>query len=166
MREFAKGQFSLRDAPRALRMIYAGFLVLTLIGLVSQLGFQAGRIGFRPAAIARYYRGDDTGVVMAFPKTFGQLLEVTHAHAFVMAVFFLILAHLFAGTAVPVCSKAAILGVTFGGILGDLVGPWLTRYAAGGFAWVVLAAWIAEGGGLAVLVAISGWECLVSGERR
>jgi len=101
MREFAKGQFRLHEAPRALRMIYAGFLLLTLIGLVSQLGFQAGRIGFRPAAIARYYRGDDTGLVLAFPKTFGQLLEVTHAHAFVMAVFFLILAHLFAGTGVP-----------------------------------------------------------------
>ena len=161
MREFAKGQFSLREAPRALRMIYAGFLVLTLVGLASQVGFQAGRIGFRPAAIARYYRGDDTGLVMVFPKTFGQLLEVTHAHAFVMAVFFLILAHLFAGTAVPVGVKASVLGATFGGIFGDLVGPWLTRYVAAGFAWVVLASWIAEGGGLAMLVAISGWECLV-----
>ena len=166
MREFAKVQFSLRDAPRALRMIYAGFLLLALVGLVSQLGFQAGHIGFRPAAIARYYRGDDTGVVMAFPKTFGQLLEVTHAHAFVMAVFFLILAHLFAGTAVPVAFKSSVLGVTFGGILGDLVGPWLTRYVAAWFAWVVLFSWMAEGGGFAVLVAISGWECLAPGGHR
>jgi len=165
MREFAKGQFSLRDAPRALRTIYAGFLLLTLIGLASQLGFQAGRIGFRPAAIARYYRGDDTGLVLAFPKTFGQLLEVTHAHAFVMAVFFLILAHLFAGTAVPAGFKSFVLGVAFIGILGDLVGPWLTRYVAAGFAWAVFASWIAEGGGLAALVAISGWECLAPGCR-
>jgi hypothetical protein len=165
VREFAKGPFSLREAPRALRTIYAGFLLLTLIGLASQLGFQAGRIGFRPAAIARYYRGDDTGLVLAFPKTFGQLLEFTHAHAFVMAVFFLILAHLFAGAAVPPVFKSLVLAVTFGGILGDLVGPWLTRYVAAGFAWVVLASWIAEGGGLAALVAISGWECLVPGGR-
>jgi hypothetical protein len=165
MREFGKGQFSLREAPRALRLIYAGFLLLTLIGLVSQLGFQAGRIGFLPAAIARYYRGDDTGLVLAFPKTFGQLLEVTHAHAFVMAVFFLILAHLFAGAAVSPVVKSFVLGVAFGGILGDLVGPWLTRYVAAGFAWMVLASWIAEGGGLAALVTISGWECLAPGPR-
>lgn len=166
MREFGKGQFSLREAPRALRMIYAGFLLLTLVGLLSQVGFQAGRIGLRPAAIARYYRGDDTGEVMAFPKTFGQLLEVTHAHAFVMAVFFLILAHLFAGAAVPGGVKATVLGVTFGGILGDLAGPWLTRYAAAGFAWLVLAAWIAEGAGLAALVALSAWEGLAPRRRR
>jgi hypothetical protein len=166
MREFAKGQFRLRDGPRTLRMIYAGFLLLTLIGLATQIGFQTERIGFRPAAIARYYRGDDTGLVMVFPKTFGQLLELTHAHAFVMAVVFLILAHLFAGTAVPVAVKTCVLGATFGGLLGDLVGPWLTRYAADGFSWVVLGSWIAEDGGLAVLVAISGWECLVPGPRR
>src|SRR5262249_53061644 len=85
VREFAQSQFSLRDAPQALRMIYAGFLLLAAIGLATQVGFQAGRIGLRPTAIARYYRGDDAGLVMAFPKTFGQMLEVTHAHAFFMA---------------------------------------------------------------------------------
>jgi hypothetical protein len=166
MREFAKGQFRLREAPRALRMIYAGFLLLTLMGLATQIGFQAGRIGFRPAAIARYYRGDDTGEVMAFPKTFSQLLEVTHAHAFVMAVFFLILAHLFAGTGVTGGVKTGVLAATFAGIVGDLAGPWLTRYAAAGFSWIVLQSWIAEGAGLAVLVAISAWECLVPPRRR
>ena len=165
MREFAKSQFSLREAPRALRAIYAGFLLLTLVGLSTQIAFQVGRIGFRPDAIARYYRGDDTGQVMVFPKTFGQLLEVTHAHAFVMAVFFLILAHLFAATAVPSALRAAVLVLAFGGILGDLIGPWLTRYVAAGFSWLVFVAWVAEGMGLAALVAISGWECLAPAPR-
>lgn len=48
-----------------------------------------------PQAMATYYRGGERGELIVFPKTFGQLLEVTHAHAFVMAVVFLILAHLF-----------------------------------------------------------------------
>src|SRR5262245_14192702 len=106
MREFGKGSFSLRQAPRPLRMIYAGFLFLSSIGFLSQLGFQLGRIGFRPAAIAAYYRGGEGGGVMTFPKTFGQLLEVTHAHAFVMAIMFLILAHLFASTSAPPAFKS------------------------------------------------------------
>jgi hypothetical protein len=62
------------------------------IGFATQLGFQVGRIGFSPEAIAAYYRGGESGGVMTFPKTFGQLLEVSHAHAFTMAVIFLILA--------------------------------------------------------------------------
>src|ERR1051325_5860811 len=151
MRDFAKASFSLRESPRFLRLVYAGFLALTLVGLLTQVGFQAGRIGLSPAAIATYYRGDDTGRVMAFPKAFGQLLEVTHAHAFVMAVFFLILAHLFAGTRVGERARHVVLAVAFGGIAGDLAGPWLTRYVSAGFAWLVLVAWIAEGLGLGVL---------------
>jgi len=61
--------------------------VLVAIGLVTQLGIQSGRI--------------ESGDVMVFPKTATQLLELTHAHAFTMAVIFLVLAHLFAATSVP-----------------------------------------------------------------
>jgi hypothetical protein len=38
MREFAKGQFTLRQAPRALRLIYAGFLLLAALGFVTSSG--------------------------------------------------------------------------------------------------------------------------------
>jgi hypothetical protein len=165
VREFAKGSFALREAPRPLRLIYAGFLLLTALGLASQLGFAAGRIGMTPAAVARYYRGGESGHVMAFPKTWGQLLEVSHAHAFVMGVVFLILAHLFAATALPSRAKGAVLAVTFAGVLGDLAGPWLTRYLAAGCSWVVLLAWLAEGGGFLLLVAVSMWECLAPPSR-
>src|SRR5215831_63480 len=106
MREFGKGQFSLRDAPRPLRLIYAGFLLLAGLGLLTQVAFQVGRIGLTPHAIASYYRGSEGTEggerdVMTFAKTFGQLVEVTHAHAFVMAVVFLIVAHLFVSTSIP-----------------------------------------------------------------
>ena len=40
-----------------------------------------------------------------------------------MAVVFLILAHLFASTATPTGFKAIVLVVTFTGLLGDLAGP-------------------------------------------
>jgi len=163
MREFAKGQFRLGQAPRALRLIYAGFLLLAAIGFLTQVGFEVGRIGVTPAAIAAYYRGGESGGVMSFPKTFGQLLEVSHAHAFVMAVIFLILAHLFAATGAPPALKAAVLAVAFAGLLGDLVAPWLTRYVSPGGAWIALASWIAAGAGNAMLIAVSAWECLVPG---
>jgi hypothetical protein len=160
VREFSKGHFRLREAPGPLRLIYGGFLLLLALGLVSQLGFQLGRIGLSPSAIAVYYRGSESNEVMAFPKTFGQLLEVTHAHAFMMAVMFLILAHLFASTAAPPTFKAVILWLAFAGTLGDLLSPWLVRYGAAWCAWIALAAWIAQGVGSGVLVAISVWECL------
>jgi hypothetical protein len=160
MREFAKGEFRLRQAPRPLRLIYAGFLLLVAIGFATQLGFQIGRIGLSPEAIAAYYRGGESGGVMTFPKTFGQLLEVSHAHAFTMAVIFLILVHLFASTATPPAVKGVVLGITFAGLLGDLIAPWLVRYVAAACAWVELLSWIAQGIGNAVLVGVGAWESL------
>lgn|SRR5215510_8198146 len=160
MREFGKGGFSLRSAPRRLRLVYAGFLVLTAIGFATQLGFEIGRIGLTPAAIATFYRGSERGDVMIFPKTAAQLLEVTHAHAFMMAVIFLILAHLFVSTSVPATLKTVVLTLTFAGTIGDLVSPWLVRYGAASCAWIALGSWIAQGAGNLVLLGISGWECL------
>ncbi len=164
MREFGKGGFSLKRAPRRLRLIYAGFLVLAAMGFATQLGFQIGRIGLTHSAIATFYRGSESGDVMVFPKTAAQLLEVTHAHAFVMAVVFLILAHLFVSTSTPEPLKMAVLTVAFAGTVADLASPWLVRYEAASCAWIAFASWIAQGAGNLVLLAVSGWECLCGEE--
>src|SRR4029453_7380870 len=109
VREFGKGGFSLRHAPAPLRLVYAGFLALLAPGVLSQLAFHVGRIGLTPTAVATYYRGGEQGEVMAFPKPAGQLLELTHAHAFTMSVVFLILAHLFVSTSVSDRFKVSAL---------------------------------------------------------
>jgi hypothetical protein len=162
MREFAKTSFSIRSAPRPLRLIYGAFLVVICPGLLTQMGFQIGRIGVTPHAIAVYYRGSEAGDVMAFPKTFGQLLEVTHAHAFVMGITFLILAHLFVATSTSERFKVIVLAGTFVGTLGDLAAPWLVRYGAAWWAWMALAAWSLQAAGTVLLIAVSGWECVGS----
>ena len=138
--------------------------MLVAIGLVTQLGIQSGRIGLTPRAIATYYRGSESGDVMVFPKTATQLLELTHAHAFTMAVIFLVLAHLFAATSIPDPVKAVVLIVAFTGTVGDLVSPWLVRFGAAPFAWLALVWWIAQGFGNLALLGVSGWECVIGEE--
>jgi hypothetical protein len=160
VREFTKGGFSLRRAPAPLRLVYGGFLLLLGPGLLSQLAFHVGRIGLTPGAVATYYRGGEHGDVMAFAKTSGQLLELTHAHAFTMSVVFLVLAHLFVSTAVSDRVKAYTLGATFLGLFGDMTAPWVVRYVAAECAWIALAAWTLEAAGTLTLVAVTGWECL------
>src|SRR4029453_14871139 len=130
--------------PAPLRLVYAGFLALLAPGVLSQLAFHVGRIGLTPTAVATYYRGGEQGEVMVFPKTFGQLLELTHAHAFTMSVVFLILAHLFVSPPVSDRSKGGALVATFLGLFGDLTAPWLVRYGAAWCAWIALAAWALE----------------------
>ena len=160
MREFGKGQFRLSQAPRALRLIYGGFLVLVGIGLVTQLAFQFGRIGITPAAVAGYYRGSETGTVMTFPKSFWQLVELSHAHAFTMGVVFLVLAHLGVAAPAPRPLKTVALWAAFAGTLGDLTSPWLVRYVAAGCAWIAIASWLVQALGNVTLLALSGWGCV------
>src|SRR5207245_11556329 len=101
MREFGKGGFSLKRAPRRLRLVYGGFLVLTAIGFATQFGFEIGRIGVTPAAIATFYRGSESGDVMVFPKTAAQLLERVGVGDLEAALGCLPLDHDFASMSAP-----------------------------------------------------------------
>ncbi len=165
MRQFASTQFRLRTAPGWLRLVYAGFLCITAVGLLTQAGFQLERIGWSPAQITQYYRGGETAAGMSFPKPFGHLVEVTHAHAFMMGVIFLILAHLFAASIVSPRAKTALIGVTFIGVVGDLGAPWLIRYVSADFAWLLIGSWIALWLGSGAMVCLSLWECVAGGLR-
>lgn len=161
MKQFAAAGFRLREAPAGLRLTYAAFLLFVGVGLLTQIGFQAGRIGLTPGRIATYYRGGETGETMSFAKPFGHLVEVTHAHAFMMGLVFLVLAHLFwSVSALSARLKTALIGVAFGGMFADLVAPWLIRYLAAGFAWAELLAWVAIWAGAGAMVGVSLWECL------
>src|SRR5919198_4175454 len=96
--------------------------------------FQGVQIGVRLSEIAAYYRGGENGTTMTFPKTFVQLLEVTHFHAFIMGVVFLVLGHLLLATGLSNRWKRGLLLSALAGSMGDLAGTWLIRYVSSGFA--------------------------------
>lgn len=82
-----------------------------------------------------------------------------------MGMVFLVLAHLFAVSGLGPRAKGAVVGVTFAGMLGDLLAPWLVRYAAAGFAWLQLASWVALWLGGGAMVGLSLRECLAGAGR-
>jgi hypothetical protein len=94
MREFGRPGFRLSQLRRDAKLVYTGFLVFVGLGFCTNGLFQLTRIGPTLHRIATYYRGGELGSAMAFPKTFAELLELTHFHMFIMGVLFLILAHL------------------------------------------------------------------------
>ena len=144
MRAFASNGYLLRDAKLDVRMVYTAFLLLVLIGMITMAAFQLYHIGPTPSRAATYYRGGESGGQMLFAKTFRELVEVTHFHSFIMGVVYLVLAHLFLATALGPGLKRTFVILTFCGLAGDLVSPWLIRYVAAGFAYMQLAAWLAE----------------------
>jgi hypothetical protein len=142
----------LSDARLEVRLAYTGFLLLVLVGLVTMAAFQLKHVGPGPADIAAYYRGGERAGTMTFPKTFRELVEVTHFHAFVMGLVYLVLAHLLVATNAPAGVKRAAIVVGLLGLVGDLIGAWLVRYVSAGFAYMEIASWLGEWFGFAAFV--------------
>jgi hypothetical protein len=158
MRHFALSGYRLGRAPREVRLVYTGFLGFTLVGLVTIGLFQTVQIGIHLSGVAAYYHGGETETAMTFPKTFSQLLEVTHFHAFIMGVVFLILGHLTLATGLSSRWKEGLLLSAFSGSLGDLAGGWLIRYVSTGFAALQILSWLALWVGYGGMVVAALWE--------
>jgi hypothetical protein len=82
-------------------------------------------------------RAAPVGGQVAHPRSYLQILENTHQHLFMMPVFFLVLAHLFALTGIGRGWVGATIGLAAVGIAGHLAAPWLIRWVSGGWAWLM-----------------------------
>ena len=158
MRDFTRQSFQLHSAQLETKLVYTGFLFFALIGLLTTGIYQVARIGITYQRVVAYYRGGELGREMAFPKTFVELLELSHFHVFIMGVIFLILAHLLLATAIRPRLKAAFIVLAFAGSFLDVAGYWLIRYVSPGFAILHLAAWTAMWVGYGGMIAAPLWE--------
>ena len=163
MRAFGNSGYLLGNARFEVRLIYTGFLCLVTIGLASMAAMQLGHYGLTPEDIAIAVRGGDRAGAMVFEKTFRELIELTHFHAFSMGVVYLILAHLMVATRAPARVKQGAIVLGFAGLVGDMAGLWLVRFTSARFAWLVLAAWAAEWTSFAAFVLVPLWDMWVRG---
>ncbi len=165
MRDFARAGFSLRQARRDVKLVYTGFLLFVAMGFTTNALVQLVRIGPTLHRIAAYYRGGELGQAMAFPKTFGELLELTHFHAFIMGVVFLILAHLCLATRLAPWLKALLILLACFSSLGDLASYWLIRYLSPAWALLQLLSWAGMWVGYGGMILVSLWEMWWGGPR-
>lgn len=152
MKDFTDAHYRLFAARREIKLIYSGFLFFASVGMLTIGLYQFKRIGATYDLVVAYYRGGDLGQEMAFPKTFTQLLETTHFHAFLMGIVFLVLAHIFIATSLSSRVKWSFLSLAFFSSLGDIAGIWLIRYLSPVFAVLQLACWLAMWLGYGMLI--------------
>jgi hypothetical protein len=87
-----------------------------------------------PASVVAYYRGDEARFLE--PRTYGSMLEVTHAHLPMMALVMLLLTHLAIFLPWSQGRRAALIVTAFGFALGGEAAGWLVRFV--GPAWAPL----------------------------
>ena len=134
---FAYQRFRLWRAPLHTRVLLTLFNVMMV--LATAIGILMFRLRTRltPAGAVEYYRGNEgtalTGAPLLFERSFTELLDVTHAHAFSQSFLFFVLCHIFALTTASNRLKVAVYCLAFGTTAVDLAVPYLIRYASPSF---------------------------------
>lgn len=131
MRNFNQ-KFKLRDTDRHIRLLYTLFLLLMLAGFTFSFFWAHSMTSLSPQGIADHYRGSDT--TFGEPMSFRELAEITHFHLFTMPVVFIILIHVMYLTSASHMLKTVVTWAGFGGVILDLLSPWLISYVSPVFA--------------------------------
>ena len=135
MRNFNQ-KFKLRDSDRHTRLLYTLFLLLMLAGFTFSFFWAHSMTSLSPQGIADHYRGSDAN--FGEPMSFRELAEITHFHLFTMPVVFMILIHVLYLTDVGHGLKAAATWGGLGGVMLDLLSPWLITYVSPLFVFTML----------------------------
>jgi hypothetical protein len=132
---------SWRRAPSPLRALALWLTIVQVVGYSTSLVFIFHTTGMTPPGVAAHYRGADptaSDAAMQFPKTFQEMLTITHTHLLAMAA---ILA--FSGVALAFCDhpslrwRRLLIVEPFVALLVSFASMWLMRYVDPRFSWLL-----------------------------
>lgn len=138
MQHFQNPPGALRRLGLGARLVYTGYLVFAVAGLLSAALLHLDGLGTDAATAASYWRGDEAA--MLYPKSYRQLVELSHFHLFTEPVTFLVVAHLYnLGSDSPKRKVVASAGTLLSMAL-QIALPWLVVYVSAAFAVLFLPA--------------------------
>jgi hypothetical protein len=126
--------------PPALRALARWVTIVQAVGYTTSLVYVWFTTRLTPPGVAAHYRGaaDAPEGAMQFPKSFAEMLTITHTHLLGMAVVFVI-----TGIGVALSAgvsprwKRILVVEPFAALLVSFTAMWLMRYVDGRFGWVL-----------------------------
>lgn len=124
-----------------LRALGRWLTIVQLVGYSTSLLFVWQTTRLHPAGIAERYRGADSVSAegaMVFPKSFPEMLTLTHTHLFGMTAIFAL-----SGLCLALCTRPAsrwrtiLIVEPFAAILVSFGSMWLMRYVDARFSWLL-----------------------------
>jgi hypothetical protein len=132
---------SWRRAPSPIRALGLWLTIVQVVGYTTSLLFIHHATGMTPLGVADHYRGSDSSAsdaAMQFPKTYTEMLTITHTHLLSMAAIFV-----FSGLALALCNRPAarwrrrLIVEPFVALLVSFASMWLMRYVDARFSWLL-----------------------------
>ena len=131
---FAYQKFKLWRAPLQTRVLLTLFNGTVVVATAVSILMYRVRTGLTTSGTQAYYLGNEgsarAGQDMLFARSFRELLDVTHDHAFSQPFLFFVLCHIFALTGLSDRLKITVYVASFGSVLVDLGAPYLIRYVS------------------------------------
>ena len=134
--------WSWATVPRPVRTLGRWVTIVQLVGYTTSLLFVWHTTRLVPSGVATRYRGAAVDSLassaMQFPKSFGEMLTITHTHLLSMAVIFAL-----TGMGVALCARPDerwrrfLITEPFVALLVSFSAMWLMRYVDGRFAWLL-----------------------------
>jgi hypothetical protein len=127
--------------PPSIRALGRWITIVQLVGYTTSLLFIHHTTDMTPGGVAARYRGSDveaTDAAMQFPKSFAEMMTITHTHLFSMAVIFVL-----SGLALALCSRPSerwrrlLIVEPFVALLVSFSAMWLMRYVDPRFSWLL-----------------------------
>jgi hypothetical protein len=132
-----------RDAPPTLRALGRWVTLVQVVGYTTGLLYVRYTTGLTPPGVSEQYRGSDSTAVteaaMKFPKSYAEMLNITHTHLLGMLVIFAL-----SGAALAFCERPAerwrrlLIVEPFVALLVSFSAMWLMRYVDPGFSWLLV----------------------------
>ncbi len=159
---FAYQRFRLCRAPLQTRVLLTLFNFTIVLATSLGMVMYRVRTGLTAGGARRSYHGTEATAApsdeMQFARSFKELLDVTHSHAFSQPFLFFVLCHIFALTRTSDRVKIAVYLASFVSIIVDLGVPYLIRFVSPAWAPLQVANSVVMCAALLVLLAVPTYE--------
>ena len=135
MRDFTRPGGTLGRLDPGVKVVYTAFLAFTLLGVATIGVLHVDGMGTAASTAQAYWAGDGE---MTYPKSYRQLLELTHFHLFTEPVTWLILAHLYHLGGDPLKRRIGVSIVSIVAIAVQITLPWIVVYGPASLAAAML----------------------------
>jgi hypothetical protein len=163
----------LSKSPTSNKLSVTFFLIMMAVAfLISCVNFYE-RTSFSPKNTVRHYNGDEeesnddsnyeyNEELMRegfyFPKTYREILEITHVHAFTMPLIIFVMSRILSMTLIRNWIKITIYSTAFVSIIMNLSGLWLVRFVSDVFSISIIISYFLLGICFIALISIPIYE--------
>ena len=163
----------LSKSPTSNKISVTFFLLLMAYAFFVSCANFYERTDFTPRNTVRHYSGNeemtnnesnyeyDENLLQEgfyFPKSYKEIIEITHVHAFTIPLIIFVMSRILSMTLLKDWIKITIYSVGFAGTIMNLSGPWLIRFKSDVFSLSLIASYFLLGICFVALISIPMYE--------